>query len=263
VGVLLFDRRPRGVSLTEHGRAFVRYAEAILASVDAAHAGLASLSNLERGRLRIGAFPSAVAALVPRAVAEFRRCHPQVHVSLVEGLVPAQLSFLSDGVVDVAVATPAAGETIDANRFSLVHLLDDELLIAVAKHHRLASAKRVRLHDLAEETWIGAAPPDDDGTLGPAQIGVPFVPRVDYVVSEWTAKLGLVAAGLGVTPVPSLSAPALRGDIVLLKLDGRDRRRRPVFAATLYGATPSPAARAFLRIIRTAARLLSKPSGAS
>jgi DNA-binding transcriptional LysR family regulator len=256
IGASLFDRRPRGVSLTEHGKELVSHAERILASLEAARSGLESLGRLEGGRLRVGAFPTAIAALVPRAVAEFRVQHPDIDLSLVEGLAPAQLSRLVDGTVDVAIITTVAGEVLDEKRFEFVHLLDDELLIAVPKDHRLASAGSVCIRDLAEESWVGAAPTDADGVLGPGQIGVPFAPRVDYVVREWTAKLGLVAQGLGITPLSSLSAPALRDDIVVLKLGRRDQRRRPILAATLRGTTPSPAVHAFLRIIMAKAQEL-------
>src|SRR5262249_36298396 len=81
---------------------------------------------------------------------------------------------------------------------------------------------------------------EDDRALGPAMLGL----TADFAVREWMAKLGLVAAGLGVTLVPSLATPAVRGDIALVALDRREAPPRRVLAATPRAATP--AAEAFL-----------------
>jgi DNA-binding transcriptional LysR family regulator len=64
------------------------------------------------------------------------------------------------------------------------------------------------------------------------------------------AKLGFVAAGLGVTLVPTLAAGAIRPDVVVVPLDRRDLPVREVHVATARGLPPSPAARAFVRLLR-------------
>jgi ATP-dependent Clp protease, protease subunit len=66
-------------------------------------------------------------------------------------------------------------------------------------------------------------------------------------------RLGVVAAGLGVTVVPVLAAPAARADVALARLDSRDAPPRQVYAATLRSKAPSPAAAAFLSELRSAA----------
>src|SRR5690349_24059997 len=64
LGADLFDRLPRGVELTEQGRALLPHAEAVLDRLHTAQRDLDSLRELGAGRLRVGAFPTAVAALV-------------------------------------------------------------------------------------------------------------------------------------------------------------------------------------------------------
>src|SRR6266540_1181515 len=71
-GAHLFDRLPRGVQLTEEGRCLLAHAEAVLERMRAAQQALEALRDLDAGRLRVGAFDSADAALVPRALAAFR-----------------------------------------------------------------------------------------------------------------------------------------------------------------------------------------------
>ena len=68
-----------------------------------------------------------------------------------------------------------------------------------------------------------------------------FRPRVDIVTADWTAKLGCVAAGLGVAFIPALAVRAAPPDITLLRLHTDDAPVRQVFAATAAGRRPSAA----------------------
>ena len=69
------------------------------------------------GRLRVGAFPTAVAALVPRALATFHTAHPEVNLSLVEGLTPTLLERLLTGDADVAVVSTPPDRQLDSSAF--------------------------------------------------------------------------------------------------------------------------------------------------
>src|SRR3954453_1110259 len=71
-GTVLVDRSARGVSLTDAGEALVRHADAILARLAEAEAELEAISGLQRGRLRLGAFPPGGGARAPRAVSPVR-----------------------------------------------------------------------------------------------------------------------------------------------------------------------------------------------
>src|ERR687889_1946709 len=75
-GAQLLERTPRGIRLTEPGRILLGHAEAILDRMATARAQLESVATLAGGRLRIGAFPTANATIVPRAIAAFAREHP-------------------------------------------------------------------------------------------------------------------------------------------------------------------------------------------
>src|SRR5579859_4429228 len=68
VGTVLLVRTGRGVRLTDAGRALVEHADAVLARLAAAEDEVAAIAQLRAGRVRLGAFPSASATLVPVAV---------------------------------------------------------------------------------------------------------------------------------------------------------------------------------------------------
>jgi DNA-binding transcriptional LysR family regulator len=245
-GARLFDRRARGVQLTEHGRCMLAHAESLLERLENARRDLGALDRLDAGRLRLGAFPTANAALIPRAMAAFAAEHPNVSVSLSEGTTRRQLARLRATDIDLCVISAFPDQRLDTEGLRLVHLLDDVMLLAFPGSHRLAGRRVVRLAELAQESWIGADASEDDHLLGPARLRSGFEPRFDFAVREWTAKLGLVAAGLGITLVPSLAAGAARADIALARLHPDDVAPRAVYAAVLGGLTSPPAVEAFI-----------------
>ncbi|GAB2842104.1 LysR family transcriptional regulator [Streptomyces deserti] len=250
-GAPLFDRLPRGVRLTEAGRILVPHAEAVAAALHGARRDLAALREAAGGRLRFGAFATADAALVPRALAAFRARHPHVRVTREEGLTPALLDRLTAGHLDLAVVSTTGRAPLET--YALHHLLDESLYVAVPAGHPLAGRDSpVRLGEFADAEWISGSP-RPEGTLLDAALRQGFRPRVAHVVGEWTAKQGYVAAGLGVTLVPALAAGSVRPDVALLRVLDEDAPARAVYAATVRGRSRTPAATAFLGALREAA----------
>jgi len=251
-GAPLFRRASRGVRLTESGRVLLRRADRVLDEVEAAQRELSGVRESATGRLRVGAFPTAVAALLPRAVAAFRVHHAGVEVSLREGTTPGQLRRLGSGTTELAVVGTLPGQPLSADRLIVEPLLDDPLLLAVGLGHPLARRGSVDLGDLAEELWIAGSTNPHDTFLG-APYAVDWEPRVAFVAREWTAKLGLVAAGLGVTLVPGLAATAVRDDVALIRLRAEAPVMRSVLLATRSGGEQAPHVRAFADELHRAA----------
>ncbi|WP_328958519.1 LysR family transcriptional regulator [Kitasatospora purpeofusca] len=251
-GVQLFDRLARGVRLTEHGRTLLPHAEALLERLDGTHRDLAALTGLGLGRLRMGAFDSANAALVPAALAAFRTAHPGIGISLAEGLSAQLLDRLRDGAIDLAVVAAYPGHPYDTELFDLRPLAEDPVLVALPPDHPLAGREQLRLVELADEPWI-AASSRAESTLLAACVRSGFRPRIAYEVGAWTAKLGLVAAGFGATLIPALAARATRPDIALVPLHPEDTPVRLVRTVTLRAHSAPPAVTAFLPHLARAA----------
>ncbi len=245
----LFDRLPRGVAPTERGQALLPRAEAVLAQLDGLRTDLTALREVSGGRLRVGAFPTAGAALLPRTVAAFRERHPLVELSCEEGLTGGLLARLDRGELDLAVVSTTAGA--DLSVYDLRKLLDEPMYVAVPAGHRLARRRRVRLAELAEEDWVSGSPHSEHGLLGPA-VREDFRPRVTFVAAEWIAKQGYVAAGLAVALIPALAADGVRPDIRLLAVHEEDIPPRAVYTATLRGRSVPAAADAFVRLLEKA-----------
>src|ERR671933_1983701 len=101
-GAKLIERNPRGLRLTDAGRALVEHADAILARLDDAEQELAAIAGLRGGRLRLATFQSAGATLVPRALGEFHRRHPDVELTVTQADDSAREALVA-GEVELAI----------------------------------------------------------------------------------------------------------------------------------------------------------------
>jgi DNA-binding transcriptional LysR family regulator len=247
----LVERSARGVRLTDAGRALVSHADAILARLADAEDELHAIAGLRGGRLRVAAFPSACATLMPLAVARFRERHPGVELSLQPAERDEALRLLRAGDCDVALliettlASPAANADVQ-----LVHLLDDPMYIMLPAAHPLAGRARLRLGDLVDESWmIGttASCPDAGIFLRACQT-VGFEPRIAFQLDDYNAIQGFVAAGMGVSFIPDLALVAVRDDVVVRSLGSKPPMRR-IVGSTLADAFRSPAKQAMLDVL--------------
>ncbi|GAA1660698.1 LysR family transcriptional regulator [Fodinicola feengrottensis] len=246
VGGPLFARQARGVRLTPVGEALHRHAVDILGRLEAAAAEMSAVSRGTAGRLRIGSFHSANAALVPATLRRFINDFPLVETNIHEAVSPELLDALRGGTLDVAVVSDYPSGALDADSVRLIHLLDDPLLVALPRTHPFANAAAVHLRDLAEETWIQASP---QPLLLAACARAGFQPSKFIDVHSWIAKPGFVAAGLGISLLPGLAVAAMRADIAIVPvLD--EIAPRQVFATVLAQDAPSPAAAAFITYLQ-------------
>src|SRR3954463_5710426 len=102
-GTVLVQRSARGVRLTEAGEAVVRHTDAILARLAEAEAELEAIAGLRGGRLRLAAFESAAASLMPLAIAAFRAEHPGIELSLIMAEPEDAAPLLRSGEIDLAL----------------------------------------------------------------------------------------------------------------------------------------------------------------
>jgi DNA-binding transcriptional LysR family regulator len=258
-GVSLLERLPRGVRATPAGETLHGHCVEILARVETAAHELDAIASGQGGRLRVGAFPTANAALVPAALARLRRSSPDIGLELIEGLTRTLLDQLRAGAIDVAVVSDYPAGLPGRTGLRFTEIMRDPLLVALPRQHQLADKPMLRLRDLTEETWIDGSEPGQPTALTIACARAGFTPRVDLQVREWMGKQGFVAAGLGVTLVPTLAAPAVRSDLVLCSL-GRDAPVRVVFAALPDNCEPLPAALTFVDLLQSTAAEHHQPA---
>lgn len=249
-GTRLLDRSARGVTLTDAGRALVVHAEAILCRLEDAEAELDAIAGLRGGRLRLTTFASAGSTIMPKAIVEFRRRHPGVELTLAPEEPPEGLAALRAGEADIALTIDFHDRQRADTDLDFVHLLDDPMHLMLAADHPLATAKDLKLTDLAEEEWILGSTdrcPDSRILLRTCQ-DAGFEPRLAFHSDDYLAVQGFVAGGFGVAFIPDLALVAVRDDVVIRSLGAEPPVRR-IQAATLSGSWSSPAKQAMLEIL--------------
>jgi DNA-binding transcriptional LysR family regulator len=255
-GAPLFERLPRGVRPTPAGIALLRHAGPVLERLDAAALELRTMQEGLGGRLRLGAFPTALAGLVPGALARLAEQAPGIEVRLREGGSVAQLRRLRAGRLDLAVIATGGGLTYDLDGLLADQLLAGRPSLAVGLGHRFAERGWAAVGELAEERWIVGEP-----DAGGPQFGVwPTLEgphRIAHAVRDWPARFGLVAAGLGVAVVPSLLANTVPAGVRIVAVDDP----RPVVRTVLAVTAPdrSPAVQAVVGALHEAAGDLRRP----
>ena len=103
-GAVLLTRAGRGVRLTEEGRALAARGQEVLDLLERTEREVVSMACAEAGRVRLAAFPSAVASLVPGVLDVVGRQYPGLEVELVDAEPPEALDALRRGRVDAALS---------------------------------------------------------------------------------------------------------------------------------------------------------------
>jgi DNA-binding transcriptional LysR family regulator len=251
-GTTLVQRSARGVRLTEAGEAVVRHTDAIMARLAEAEAELEAIAGLRGGRLRMAAFESAGATLMPPAIAAFRHEHPAVELSLSLSEPEDCVPLLRSGELDLAIVFESAVRRSD-DGIHRTHLIEDPMFLVLPRDHPLASRRRVRLADLAGEAWIGGqADCECNRLISRACAAAGYEPRIAFETDDYTAMQGFVAAGVGVSLIAELGLTSVRDDIVVRDL-GRETPVRQIYAATLEDGYRSPATQAMLEILHDVA----------
>ena len=249
LGVSLVVRRSRGVVLTHAGQVLFEHASDILTGVGRAERDLAALSGLEGGTLRIAAFPTAAAAIVPPAITSFAKRHPGVTIQFREGEPEEMLPRLTDGDVDLAVVFDyAAAPLAEDSSYRLEPLFEEKLNVALPKGHRYEGRRRLAMRDLAEETWINGNAYSCRAVLHEL-CRDHFAPRVSFESDDYATVQGFVAEGLGIALTPEMAAINLNPGVSLVPLSGRASRRR-IFAAVPPGDYALPASLRMLDTLR-------------
>ncbi|WP_439660185.1 LysR family transcriptional regulator [Lentzea sp. HUAS TT2] len=242
-GASLLERRHDGVRLTAAGRLVLRRAAVVVDQVDAGARELAGLPEEDESTIRLGWFATAGAWLVPQALLALGRTHPSINVVTREGSTPALVRALRAGTLDLVLissAPPFRAPDDEIPALEVDTLVERSLRVAVPAAHPLARNDFIDVDDLRGQRWI--AGPGDPWVMG-VWPGLDERPVVAHTARDWLAKLRLVAAGLGITTVPTSLTAILPDGVRVLPVRGGPAEQRRVLLARLPGPMPEPMAR--------------------
>ena len=241
---LLFRNRRR-VELTAAGASFLPEAHDLLATLDGAIASARRVHEGRVGRLRIGFVGSALLSIVPAVLQRFRAARPEVELELRERSTVEQLSALRGGEIDIGLVPLP----IDDVGLDVKVLVREPAIAVLPAGHALAGLVRIGLARLAAEPFVlfpRAQAPGFHDRLVDAVSREGDAPRVVQEATEMQTIVGLVAAGIGVSLVPSsverlalpgvAYRPVIRAPPVELAVVTRRGDRSPFVRAFLASA---------------------------
>jgi len=150
LGVLLFERIGRKVSLTAAGRILFDQAPRLLQQAQDLEERLRDFSQGVGGELRVGGTISAASTFLPRILAKFRRTYPSVNLSLQPGHTQAMIEKLRSNDLDVAVL----GCDVKESDLKICSVIFDEIVLVAGSDHPLARKQSVKPHELHGTEFI-------------------------------------------------------------------------------------------------------------
>ena len=257
IGVRLFDRSARGMSLTLFGEALLRRVKTIFGELRDAEEDLRSLKEGSYGHVYVGCTRLLSAGVLPRLLSRLMRARPGLNLSLVEADTETLLKGLRDRTFDIALGRlpEAAGRESDVD-YEL--LFEEKLLIVAGTEHPMAQQDRVSLRDIPRESW---GLPLANSMLYRAikesfvRCGTPL-PEPHVQADSVDVMLELVESGDVITLIPASS---------LLEKSARYRIRiiqpvepleyGPVGSMVLKDRLPTPAMTLFAEFLRAEMRV--------
>jgi DNA-binding transcriptional LysR family regulator len=255
LGVKLFERTTRKVSLTDAGEQLLPHATATLHALDMGIGLLEATRRAERSTLRVGLSGTAMVPVVGETVRRFRERHPEVELKVSNAGLNQPAAGLKEGTVDVAFVRPP----FEHEGISMATVLTEERYAVLPNGHPLSSRESVRPEDLVNEPWIWVEGADPTArafwSLADFRGEEPL--RTGTRINSFEEAFGAVAAGLAITCQAESAVRAVGAgfpELRFVPLRGAPRAQ----VAVAWGTThETELARAF---VRTALEVSQQPT---
>ncbi|GFP77387.1 HTH-type transcriptional regulator GltR [Clostridium fungisolvens] len=246
LGVKLFERIGKNITLTHQGKKLLPYAKQML-KLSSEIKNVLTSEDVPSGVLTIGAAESLCVLRLPEILKEYRKLYPNVEVSMKFGNCTDFRHFLRDNFIDVAFSL---GTRIEANDFVTEISFDEPMLLLTAPGHPLLEKKEILPEDIAKESLILT------------ELGCSYRAVFENILNSHNLKANVVLetgsvqaikqftmSGLGITLLPKVAVEEElnQGRLVPLNWAGPDFG---IVSQVLYHKDKwlSPALKAFLKL---------------
>ena len=202
LGVSLFDRHPRGLTITHNGHQFLRHATKILATVSDARTSFSGQQSALSGTLNIGVTSLVAGYVLSDLLARYRRACPGVDVSAIEDNGGYLEHLLVGGGLDVAVMVISNLRDRMALQAEILETSPYRLWLPMG--HPLVSADIISVADIAREPLIMLTVDEIEENTGKLLSALGARPHVAFRTRSVEAVRSLVATGAGVALLPDL-----------------------------------------------------------
>ncbi|MBK1838856.1 LysR family transcriptional regulator [Azospirillum sp. YIM B02556] len=213
LGVTLLVRRRHGVELTAFGERALLHARSAVAHLDAIRREAAEARGEETGAIRIAAFPSVFATVLPPLLRRFRSRHPGIEVVALETDDREVMAWLEAGTIDLGVVLnpPPDGDAVSIGQDAWVGVLP--------AGHPLAGRRTLSLAALAAEPFVLATGGCHLHARTLAEAAGLSLPDIRVEVRDWASAIALVREGVGVGIVPESTLPEKCRGLGIVALD--------------------------------------------
>lgn len=254
VGLPLFEKLGRSMTLTEAGQEIYHYSQGINRALREMEDVMESLKGVNRGRLSV-AVASTVNYFAPRLLAVFHQRYPGIALAL-DVTNREQLVRLleANGVDMVLMGLPPEGVDVESEIF-----MDNPLVVVAPPDHSLAGVRDIPLERLSQEVFVLREP--GSGTRQAmerffAEHGIPFQRGMQMTRNEAIKQAVRAGLGLSVVSVHTIELELATGKLVVLDVAGFPIRRQ-WYLVYRHGKRLSPAARAFREFVLQEARRMA------
>jgi DNA-binding transcriptional LysR family regulator len=214
LGVRLFERTTRSVSLTPAGKVFLEEARAVLAAAAQAEQRAKEAQRGLAGTLRLGLIAPLTNAWLAGILRAFHHRFPGVQISPFELTSAEQLRRLRTRELDAGLLRPPVAAPELESRF----VWESPQILALPAGHRLAGKRRLEWRDFHNEGLVMLNPEAQHGFYDTffaqcAKAGAK--PRPAQYANDAQTKLWLISAGFGIAPISAALAEVKRPGLVV------------------------------------------------
>jgi DNA-binding transcriptional LysR family regulator len=250
LGVRLFDRGPRGLSLSPAGRAFRPHAEQLLHAAALARQAVHDLRPASAGAIQIAAALSICTYLLPDVLKRFQVSHPKVMITVRSGHSKEVLEMVLRGEAELGLARSLHHPAVET-----VSLRDDPLMLVGRAPQWPPRARRAKLEAVAESPLILFDRGSSDWTLSHGLFRrAGLVPNVALEVETIETAKRMVERGIGIAFLPHLAVARelRRGTLVAIDVVDAEPLARSLDVIHPRQRPLGTEATALLRVLRAA-----------
>ncbi|CAD6559554.1 LysR substrate-binding domain-containing protein [Paraburkholderia metrosideri] len=152
LGVKLFERTVNGLRPTAYGECVVRHARVLLSGLGRVAEEIKALQTGQAGKVHIGALPSLIPTIMPKALVRLKQQSPHANVSIFEGPMTTLLQELRRGELDLVVGRlPNQSAMVGLQGKVLMY---SQVRLVTGPNHPLVGKKTLRWKDLQDFPWV-------------------------------------------------------------------------------------------------------------
>jgi DNA-binding transcriptional LysR family regulator len=245
--VRLLDRNTRSVRLTKVGREILPAAQRIIEDMEKLVLNAKRATHEKECVVKTAAISSVAAAVLPRAITNFREKYPKAFVQVTDAFSDRVLALVREEKVDFGIASLSEVPP----DVQMCFLFRDRLSVVFAHEPRLAKKRIVRLKDLVDLPLILMEPGTSNRTLlDRAFQSISHFVKPRYEAARITTAVAMAEAGLGVAVLPSTLFAGKRNPRVQVMPIQHAMLSREVGIIQKVGHSLSPEAEKFMIFLK-------------